>query len=50
MKKVFDSEFSANEFAKKVNGTVEQKILPDYLAVDIIYVVEFEESEVDANG
>lgn len=47
MKKVFDSEYSAKEFAKKVNGTVTQKVLPNYMSVDTIYVVEYEESEVD---
>lgn len=42
MKKVFDFEESAKEFAKEVNGTVKQTVLPDYMSVDIIYVVEYD--------
>lgn len=42
-KKVFNNEYSANEFAKKVNGTVRVSYLPDYMSVITIWIVEWEE-------
>ena len=42
-KKVFDNETSARTFAEKVNGSVRQSYLPDYMRVEIIWIVEWEE-------
>lgn len=42
-KKIFNNETSANDFAKKVNGSVRQSYLPNYMWVDIIWIVEWEE-------
>lgn len=41
--KVFNNNYSANEYAKKVNGKVRQSYLPNYMWVDLIWVVEWEE-------
>lgn len=40
-KKIFDSEFSAINFAKKINGTVRQSWLPGYMNVETIWIVEW---------
>lgn len=40
-KKYFNSENDANNFAKKVNGTVRMSVLPGYMSVDVVYVVEW---------
>ena len=45
-KKSFKYEDSAREFAKKVNGTVRLRQLPDYNGVIIDWVVEWEESPI----
>lgn len=42
-KKSFKYEESARAFAKKVNGTVRLRQLPDYLGVIVDWVVEWEE-------
>ena len=43
MKKIFNDEHSARTFAEQVNGTVRQSYLPNYMWVDIIWIVEWEE-------
>ena len=40
-KKVFESEYGANSFAKKVNGTVRMSWLPDYIGTITIWIVEW---------
>lgn len=41
MKKCFETEEKARKFAEKVNGTVKQKFLPDYMSVIEVWVVEW---------
>lgn len=41
-RKCFDFEESARKFAKEVGGTVYQRCLPNYMWVDIVWVVEWE--------
>lgn len=38
-KKVFETLYHAEEFAKKVNGNVQMQQLPNYNYVDIVYIV-----------
>lgn len=45
MKKVFDTKQSAEAFAREVKGIVTQSYLPNYMSVDIIWVVEWKEEE-----
>ena len=42
VRKTFNTEESAREFAKKVNGTVKFVGLPNYMWVDYVWVVEWE--------
>ena len=39
--KIFSTEEKAKEFAKKVNGIVKMKDLPDYMRVLTVWVVEW---------
>lgn len=42
-RKCFETEEGARAFSEKVNGKVRQAVLPNYMWVDIVWVVEWEE-------
>ena len=44
LKRAFKYEDSAREYAKRVNGTVRLRQLPDYNGVIVDWVVEWEEN------
>lgn len=39
--KYFECKYQAMEFAKKVNGKFIERVLPGYMATEIIYKVEY---------
>ena len=41
MKKVFDTEYAAQCFAKEVGGKVEAQNLPDYMGVVTVWIVRW---------
>jgi hypothetical protein len=45
MKKVFNTQFEAENFAKEVKGLVTQSYLPNYNYIDVIWTVEWKEEE-----
>ena len=45
IRKVFETMSVAKEFANKVGVEVEEVMLPGYMHVDLIYVVEYEKEE-----
>lgn len=42
-RKCFETEEGARAFAEKVNGKVRKSVLPNYMWVDVVWVVEWEE-------
>ena len=44
MKRVFETQYGAEQFAKEVNGTVRQSWLPGYMSVTDIWIVEWEDN------
>lgn len=49
-RKGFESEYSASEFAKKVDGTVKFFPLPDYMGMIPYWVVTWESKKEKAAG
>ena len=45
MKKTFNTKYEAERFAREVKGLVTQSYLPNYMTVDIVYIVEYKEEE-----
>lgn len=49
-RKGFETEYAANEFAKKVGGVVEFKPLPDYMRMIPYWVVKWTDNKEKAAG
>lgn len=51
-KKTFDTQYEAEKFAREVKGYVRQSYLPNYMSVDVIWIVEYsgEESYEQSNN
>ena len=41
MKKTFETEYAARQFAEEVGGTVRMSVLPGYMSVETIWIVEW---------
>lgn len=45
MKKTFNTQHEAENFAREVKGLVTQSYLPNYNYIDVIWIVEWKEDE-----
>lgn len=50
MKKIFNTQYEAEKFAKEVKGLVSQSYLPNYMSVDVIWTVEWQGDTEDGNN
>ena len=45
MRKVFNTKYEAENFARKVKGLITQSYLPNYNYIDVIWIVEWKEDD-----